>query len=242
MPYEEIARKQDTIEHILPQTKDKQGYWRKRFPRNEYARWLNDIGNLSLTYTNTELGNRPFIGQGKVRGKRDFYEESVLLMEKELAKLEDWTITNLQTRREKIKTWTLARWHVEKPDLMPDEDNDENELDEADIKLVFTRRPVSRGQQQLFKALYDAGERGLANDELVQIMGRRDRQDLVGVLGALGRRVNGTPGYGRAAKPGIGMLFIIDPTADDQWRYCLRPETREVLEALNPSWLHEMVV
>lgn len=241
MPYEEIARKTDSVEHILPQTADRQRYWQQRFPRKEYTRWLHDVGNLTLTYTNTELGNRPFLGQGKVKGKRDFYEESVFLMERELAKLEDWNLAALNSRREQIKTWALARWHVDKPDMPAEDEPDLDGLANGDIKEVFTRRAVPRGQQQLFTALYDAGEGGLTNDELVQIMGRRDRQDLVGVLGALGRRVNNTEGYGRATKPGIGMLLFIEPDSGNQWRYSLRPETRAALEELNPSWLQEMV-
>ncbi len=241
LPYEAIARKKDTIEHILPQTKDSGGYWRKRFPRNAYPRWLNDIGNLTLTYTNTELRNRPFNGQGKKKGKKDFYADSVLLIEKELAKLEDWTIETLVLRREKIKAWTMQRWHVEKPDVIPEDESIEDGPTLADFKRVLTRRAVSRGQKQLYKALYDAGDAGLTNDEMVRIMGRRDRQDLVGILGALGGRVNNTPGYGRAARPGIEMLLIIESAPGEQWRYYLRPETRETLEELNPPWLHEMV-
>lgn len=105
---------------------------------------------------------------------------------------------------------------------------------------VLICMPVTRGQKQFYKALYDAGEQGLATNELIRVMGRRDGSDLAGVLGALGRRVNGAPGYGRSAGPGIGMLFTWEPRPDGQWQYRMRPELRQALEDLNPPWLYEM--
>jgi hypothetical protein len=109
-----------------------------------------------------------------------------------------------------------------------------------DFALVLTRRPVPRGQQQLYKALYDAGDQGLSQDELVAVMGRRDRYDLAGVLGALGRRVNNTPGYSQETGYGIGMVLTWEQLPDGQWRYTLRPGMRAALEKLDPRWLHEM--
>lgn len=66
-----------------------------------------------------------------------------------------------------------------------------------DFTFILTRRWVPRGQQQLYKALYDAGAAGQTQDELIEVMGRRERYDLAEVRGALGRRVNNTPGYGQ---------------------------------------------
>ena len=111
---------------------------------------------------------------------------------------------------------------------------------EKDFALVLTRRPVPRGQQQLYKALYDAGDVGLTQDELIEVMGRRDRYDLAGVMGALGRRVNNTPGYSQEKTPGMGMALTWEQTRDGQWRYCLRPGMRRALRELNPSWLYQM--
>ncbi len=67
-------------------------------------------------------------------------------------------------------------------------------------------------------------------------MGRRDAKDLTGVLGALGHRINGTPGYGAARSPGIPMILQIDE-ANSGWRYRLKPVMREALELHAPSWL-----
>jgi CBS domain-containing protein len=109
-----------------------------------------------------------------------------------------------------------------------------------DYHRLLTRIPVSRGQQQLYKALYDAGDDGLTYGELVEKMGRRDRRDLGGALGALGRRINLTPGYGQGKKPGTSMVLSWEELGDGKWRLRLLPEMRAALESLNPSWLHKM--
>ena len=200
MPWEEVARKQDTIEHILPQTPDADGYWQDRFAPEAYTRWLNDIGNLTLTYQNPELRNRPFHDTA-TGGKKRFYQESVLLTERQITQYEDWTVESVQARREQLKQWALKHWHVDAPAVA--EPQSPAEQPSADDYIgVLTRMPVTTGQKQLYKALYDAGDEGLATHELIRVMGRRDSSDLAGVLGALGRRVNGTPGYGRSASPG----------------------------------------
>jgi CBS domain-containing protein len=109
-----------------------------------------------------------------------------------------------------------------------------------DYLRVLTHIPVPRGQQQLYKALYDAGDEGLTHDELVEAMGRRDLQDLSGVLGALGRRISGVPGYGQARRPGVEMVIARETAADGPQRLRLVPEMRAALEELDPGWLHEM--
>lgn len=240
MPWEEFARKKDTIEHILPGTPDASGFWIERFPDELYDHWLHDIGNLVLTYDNSALSNRPFFTNSQTKDKKSFYTESVLLSEREISTYADWTEESIQDRRKKLKKWALQRWHVDPPVTMLVEQEVSENPTSDDFMHVLTRRPVPRGQKQLYKALYNAGDRGLTKGELVRVMGRRDWKDLTGVLGALGRRVNGTSGYGYAKKPGIDMLFIIKPVSK-KYRYILRPEMKAALEQLNPPWLNEMV-
>ena len=79
-----------------------------------------------------------------------------------------------------------------------------------DCLELLTRIRVPRGQIQLYQALLSAGSKGATTQELVSAMGRRDEKDLTGVLGALGHRINGTPGYGATHKPGISMILQID--------------------------------
>ena len=109
----------------------------------------------------------------------------------------------------------------------------------ADYHLLLTRIPVSRGQQQLYKALYDADDQSLTHAKLITTMGRRDMRDLSGVLGALGRRVNGTPGYAKTHRPATDMVLDWEQI-DGLWHMRLKPEMRRALEELNPGWLYKM--
>lgn len=104
-----------------------------------------------------------------------------------------------------------------------------------DFHRLLTRRPIALGQKSLFKALYLAGADGLAWDDLITTMGRRDAYDVAGVLGALGRRVNGTPGFGATHTPGIDM--VLDLEKKGEWIYRLTPAFRAYLEELRPEWL-----
>ena len=106
----------------------------------------------------------------------------------------------------------------------------------GDCIRLLTRIAVPPGQKQLYQALVAAGPKGATTQELVSTMGRRDEKDLTGVLGALGHRVNGTPGYGATHKPGILMILQIDE-AEQGWRYRLKPVMRDALAVHAPSWL-----
>ena len=105
-----------------------------------------------------------------------------------------------------------------------------------DCLRVLTRRTVPEGQRQLFHALVQAGPLGLTGEELVETMGRRDLYDLAGVLGALGKRVNRTPGFGERRTPGIEMLLEVTQT-NEGWQYCLKPVMLQALRQFGPSWL-----
>ena len=115
-----------------------------------------------------------------------------------------------------------------------------DEPQHEDYVRVLTHIPVPRGQQQLYKALYDADDEGLTHRELAEAMGRQDLQELSGVLGALGRRICRIPGYGEARRPGVPMVISYERLPDGQYRMRLVPGMREALEELDPAWLQEM--
>jgi len=110
-----------------------------------------------------------------------------------------------------------------------------------DCLRMLTRRSVPNGQIQLYQVLLVAGSKGATTAELVSKMGRRDAKALTGILGALGNRINGTPGYGETSKPGIGMILRWSK-ADEGWRYYLKPVMREALAAHAPSWLPDTAI
>jgi hypothetical protein len=56
------------------------------------------------------------------------------------------------------------------------------------------------------------------------------------VLGALGRRINRTPGINRKNPPGVELIFEA-VQKDGRWHYTMKDELREVLKTQQPAWL-----
>lgn len=116
MPWQflEASRKEDTIEHILPQNPE-DNYWTERFDLDARKTWTHDIGNLTLTYDNSQLGRRPFRAPGAEKDKVRLYADSKLFIEQELKNTEHWTADEIKKRREGIRDWAVQRWHVDAP-------------------------------------------------------------------------------------------------------------------------------
>ena len=225
----EAGKKGETIEHILPQHPDADGYWTQQFTPEQMARYTHDIGNLCLTQDNSTLGNKPFPDKKSVPGGQTGYVNSVVFMEKALAGYADWNEAALRRRRDEIRQWASTRWKVERP---PDPViTDEREL----MKRVLTRRSIPGGQRDLFKALYAAEDTGLSTSELSKTISRSP-SELAGVLGALGHRVQRTEGM-PPNRP-IGILLLLEIREHDrEWRYWLRPAFRALLESAEVAYL-----
>jgi len=96
------------IEHILPQTRSKA--WKSVFSTAEHKAWVNDLGNLCLTWNNQSLSNKGFIEKKGKPGKGPGYVNSTLRQEQELAALESWDLDALTARRVRIVAWAKQRW------------------------------------------------------------------------------------------------------------------------------------
>ena len=104
----------DTIEHVLPQSIDKQPYWQERFDSTTHREYIHDIGNLTLTKSNPHLGNKPFPDKkGVAHAENRCYANSLLLVEKELTKWDDWTTKSIDERRAVLLGWAEKRWHID---------------------------------------------------------------------------------------------------------------------------------
>ena len=103
------------------------------------------------------------------------------------------------------------------------------------IRRVIERQPpIPKGQKQLYQALYQAGNRGLEINALADAMGRT-KSEVYGALGALGRRINNTPGV--HGKPGVTYVFeIIHLETGDGWGWKIRPELRQALQMGGYEW------
>jgi hypothetical protein len=230
MPWELLTRKKDTIEHILPQTMDAGGYWAARFTPQEHARYVHDIGNLTLTYDNSTLSNKSFPRKRGKAGQPRTYAGSKLFIEQALARYDDWTPTQIKERRERIRQWAVKRWHVEPPaTATPDGEASDLSTVEA-IQHVLLRAFIPYGQMTLYHALYKAGRQWLSKTELAEEIRDGDTRSLTGVLGALGNKINQSEPFENEA-PGIkAFLEYMDRNGESHYR--MRPELREAIEKL----------
>jgi hypothetical protein len=95
------------------------------------------------------------------------------------------------------------------------------------IRFMLRRMHIQPGQLELYRVLYKAGSSGLVSSKLAQAM-QRTPQQLSGVLGALGHRINGTEGLEN--KGGISIVVDIKATYDGEWLYTMRPVLQKALE------------
>jgi len=118
--------KQDTIEHILPQTPNKK-YWRDRWSKKDMKEVTHDLGNLVVTLDNPSYGNKGFDEKKGAPGAGKCYANSALFSEKELCLYDEWTRMELEDRHNKIASWMKLRWFAEdsfSEDYTVDDDDD----------------------------------------------------------------------------------------------------------------------
>ena len=97
----------------------------------------------------------------------------------------------------------------------------------AQAVRALSRIPLPNPARDLLEAVIAAGPKGIAVGALAARLGVASERPVNGHFGALGRRLNGTPG---ADGTGIRMLLVI--TRQDNVRhYTLRPELAAPLAA-----------
>lgn len=141
IPWEKLEdpkSKQNTIEHILPQTPPP-GYWLEHFNQEQLAKYTHDIGNLSLTFDNSSYGTKAFPDKkGSPDSDKQCYMKSCLFMEKSLAQFDKWSEEEVIERRSDIIEWAKNKWGVPKPKAESElyTESMEDADDEPDVKLV----------------------------------------------------------------------------------------------------------
>jgi len=105
-----------------------------------------------------------------------------------------------------------------------------DEVSVDDIRFMLKRRRIPQGQMDLYNALYNAKENELESKELANVIARTPQQ-LSGLLGALGNRINKTEGL--EDKGGISIILEITENSNGNWCYKMRPILREALEEEN---------
>ncbi len=96
-----------------------------------------------------------------------------------------------------------------------------------DIRAMLKRRPLRANHIALFTALHKAGASGMETKKLAEVM-KITPQQLSGVLGALGSRINNTEGL--EDKGATLIIFDIRELSNGEWLYSMRPILQKALE------------
>ncbi len=96
--------KKETIEHILPQTIQGVPYWTKRFDSQEHSKNVRRMGNLTLSIYNKNVSNKGF------DDKKTYYKKSKWRTERELTKIDEWSIDAINQREKEMIAFAINRW------------------------------------------------------------------------------------------------------------------------------------
>lgn len=105
-----VQIKDYTIEHILPQNENLSRDWKDMLGtewETIQKKYLNTIGNLTLTGYNPELSDKPFI---KKRDMDGGFKDSPIRLNKELAATEKWDETEILNRANNLVEKAIKIW------------------------------------------------------------------------------------------------------------------------------------
>lgn len=98
------------IEHIMPQTLSND--WKKMLGSNWeliHQKYLDTLGNLTLTGYNQEYSNRTFLEKRNMNGG---FRNSGLKINRDLAELDNWNEDKIKERAEKLSNIALEIWSI----------------------------------------------------------------------------------------------------------------------------------
>jgi uncharacterized protein with ParB-like and HNH nuclease domain len=125
-----------TVEHIFPQNPEPA--WRRALDPDEYAllseKYLNTVGNLTLSGNNGRLGNKAFVDKRDMNdsGGEQGYRFSRLWLNRDLQTLEKWGVEEVEARAERIAKRFLEVWPAPNVDVIADADSEEVNIFDAE--------------------------------------------------------------------------------------------------------------
>ncbi len=115
VPLREILSSEYQTEHILPQH-PAGGLSEEEMAAHQEI--VHRLGNLTIASKewNLSMGNRPFKQKRDGRGESELgdacYSNSILLVQRELAKWDEWNAESIQERGNRIISFALKRWRI----------------------------------------------------------------------------------------------------------------------------------
>ena len=115
---EKIEADNISIEHIMPQNKNLSTAWQKMLGSNwseDRDRWLNTLGNLTLTGYNSELGDKPFAEKKKLIEEK---KTKVVILYEDIQDKTEWNATHIQNRATRLSKIVVGLFQFDKPKQM----------------------------------------------------------------------------------------------------------------------------
>lgn len=125
-----------TIEHIFPQNPEPG--WRSAVTAEDYTllseKYLNTIGNLTLSGNNGRLGNKLFVAKRDMNedGGEQGYRFSRLWLNRDLQSLDEWGVKQVEKRADLISKRFLEVWPAPAVEVVTDEGGEEVNIFEAE--------------------------------------------------------------------------------------------------------------
>lgn len=125
-----------TVEHIFPQNPEPS--WRSVLAADEYAvlgeKYLNTIGNLTLSGNNGRLGNKLFIDKRDMNedGGEQGYRFSRLWLNRDLQALDGWGVKQVEARADRIAKRFLEVWPAPAVEVVAETNGDEINIFDAE--------------------------------------------------------------------------------------------------------------
>ena len=125
-----------TVEHIFPQNPEPS--WRSALAADEYAvlgeKYLNTIGNLTLSGNNGRLGNKLFVDKRDMNedGGEQGYRFSRLWLNRDLQALDGWGVKQVEERADRIAKRFLEVWPAPAVEVVAETNGDEINIFDAE--------------------------------------------------------------------------------------------------------------
>lgn len=125
-----------TVEHIFPQNPEPA--WRSTLATEEYVqlgeKYLNTIGNLTLSGNNGRLGNKLFVDKRDMNddGGEQGYRFSRLWLNRDLQALDEWGVQQVEARADRIANRFLEVWPAPSIEILADSNGDEVNIFDAE--------------------------------------------------------------------------------------------------------------
>jgi uncharacterized protein with ParB-like and HNH nuclease domain len=130
--YVNTANEQITIEHIFPRNPNED--WSQDLSPEEYflfkEKYLNTIGNLTLSGNNGALGNKSFMAKKEMNtdGKEEGYSYSRLWLNSYLKTLDGWNVKHYEERLQLIYDRFISVWEYPTVEVIENEELEEQNI------------------------------------------------------------------------------------------------------------------